>query len=213
MFMIGIDPGILGGISGIDFTNGLLWSIEMPVIIPTQKDKKKEYDISRIANLLRACKPDLICIEAVHSMPGQGVSSTFLFGKGFGILLGIIGTLGIDQKLVTPKSWKAKLGVTADKNSSREKATELFPSCSSFWKLKKHDGLAEAALLAYYGSGMPDLDLLVPGDILELYNIEVNKRGKTSSSPRRHHNSPAKPKNNRSRNRADQCNDPGTGVS
>lgn len=188
MMFIGIDPGLHGGISGIDYTNGILWSIEMPVFIKDIKTKKLEYDIPRIAGLLRACAPNLVCIENVHSMPGQGVSSTFLFGKGFGTLLGIVGTLGIEQKLVTPRVWKAKLQVTADKNSSREKASQLFPNCGFQWKLKKHDGLAEAALLAYYGSGLPDLDLVVPGDIWELYHIEVNARGKTRI-PRRHHDS------------------------
>jgi crossover junction endodeoxyribonuclease RuvC len=213
MFIVGIDPGLRGGICGINYHNGILWSVEMPVFMTYGKIKKLEYDIPRIAALLRACQPDLVCIENVHSMPGQGVSSTFLFGKGFGILLGVVGTLGLQQKLVTPRVWKAKLGVTADKSSSSAKASELFPNCSPLWKLKKHDGLAEAALLAYYGSGEPNLDLIVPGDIWELYTIEVNHNGKTARHSGRHNNSPPNPKNSRARNRKDQCRHPGTGAS
>jgi len=214
MFFIGIDPGLRGGICGIDYMNGVLWSIEMPVFISDPKTKKLDYDIPRIAALLRACSPNLVCIENVHSMPGQGVSSTFLFGKGFGILLGIIGTLGIERKLVTPRVWKAKLGVTADKNSSREKDNELFPTCALQWKLKKHDGLAEAALLAYYGSGLPDLDLLVPGDIWELYSIEVNQRGKkTSTVSGRHHARSSDPKDGSPRHRKNKRSNPSTSPS
>ncbi len=174
MFIVGIDPGIHGGISGLDTEKNLLWSVETPTTIPDPKTKKHEYDIPRIAALLKACQPDLICLEAVHSMPGQGVSSTFLFGKGFGILLGVIGTLGIPLKMVTPRVWKKSFSITADKQTSRDKATELFPDCSKFWKLKKHDGLAESSLLAVFGSGMPTIDLIKMGDIYELYQIKAN---------------------------------------
>lgn len=206
MFVVGIDPGLHGGISGINFDTRVLWSIETPLQILDPETKKIDYDIPRIASLLRASNPDLVYMENVHSMPKQGVSSTFLFGKGFGILLGVIGTLGYPLKLVTPRVWKSKLGITADKETARLKADELFPACSAFWKLKKHDGLAEAALLAYYGAGEVDLDLIVPGDISELYSIEVNKGVKASSNSRRNHNSASKSKNRRSRDGKDKRN-------
>ncbi len=174
MLIVGVDPGIRGGISGLDTEKNLLWSIETPTIIPDPKTKKHEYDINRIAALLKTCQPDLICLEIVHSMPSQGVSSMFTFGKGFGILLGIIGTLGIPLKMVTPRAWKKSLAITADKQTSRDKATEIFGTCKDFWKLKKHDGLAESALLAYFAAGKPTLDLIQKGDIWELYCIKAN---------------------------------------
>ena len=176
MIFVGVDPGISGGIACLDTEKNFLWAVEMPVN-KNQKTKKSEYDISRIATLLRAAKPDHVCLEAVHSMPGQGVSSTFLFGKGFGILLGVIGTLDIPLTLVPPRVWKKKYLLGSDKNVSRQRATEFFPACSNFWKLKKHDGLAEAALLTHFAC-TTTLDLIMPGDIWELYQIEVNKRGR-----------------------------------
>jgi crossover junction endodeoxyribonuclease RuvC len=199
---IGIDPGQKGGIAGLDLANNILWAIEMPVK-KTPKGKI-EYDIPRIAALLRASQPTHVYLEHVHSMPKQGVSSTFLFGTGFGILLGIIGTLDLSMSLIVPRTWKAKLAITADKETSRNKASELFPACESFWKLKKHDGLAEAALLAYYGSGLVDLDMIDPGDIWELYHIEVNKNERAAKNSGRHHNTASSPKNRNARKRADQ---------
>ena len=178
MLFVGIDPGIRGGISILDTDRQILWATEMPVINHARsalergtreykKPKKPEYDIPRIAYLLRGSHR--VCIEAVHSMPGQGVSSTFLFGKGYGILLGVIGTLGIDSTSVAPRTWKKAYYLSADKNVSRARASEIFPHCGAFWKLKKHDGLAEAALLAHYICGIQDnLDLVVPGDISNL---------------------------------------------
>ena len=34
---------------------------------------------------------------------------------------------------------------------ARKRASELMPTASELWKLKSDDGVAEAALLAYYG--------------------------------------------------------------
>ncbi len=168
MIIVGIDPGIGGGIAVLDTEKQILCATAMPVTT-NKKTKKSEYDIARIAGLLARNRPDKIALESVHAMPKQGVTSMFTFGKGYGILLGIIGTLGIPLTLVTPRVWKRKYTLGSDKNLSRERASEIFPRCSQFWKLKKHDGLAEAALLAHYICTNHDrLDLVVPGDISEL---------------------------------------------
>jgi crossover junction endodeoxyribonuclease RuvC len=185
MLVVGVDPGIRGGISGLDTEKKTLWSIETPVLLVDQKKKKFDYDIHRIAALFRAANPDLICLEAVHSMPAQGVSSVFNFGRGFGILLGIIGTLGIPLRLVTPRVWKARLGITADKETSRIKANQVFPACKAFWKLKKHDGLCESALLSFFALDNLPLDLIIPENIFDLYEIAENTSVRNPRPPKR----------------------------
>jgi crossover junction endodeoxyribonuclease RuvC len=117
-------------------------------------------------------------------MPRDGVAAAFSFGKGYGILLGVVATLGIPYTCVTPRTWKSKYLLFADKNASRQRATELFPNCAAFWKLKKHDGLAESALLAHFNCAEQDLDDVVPGDIFELYGIKGNIRVKKRKSKR-----------------------------
>ena len=72
-------------------------------------------------------------------------------GLGYGIYLGLIISRGISYTEVPPIKWKKELGVTADKDEARKRASELMPSASDLWKLKCEDGVAEAALLAYYG--------------------------------------------------------------
>jgi hypothetical protein len=84
-------------------------------------------------------------------MPGQGVSSTFKFGRTCGQLQGILAGLFVPTFLVRPAVWKLALGLTSDKYMSMELASKVFPEKKDMWVLKKHNDRAEAALLAYYG--------------------------------------------------------------
>jgi hypothetical protein len=87
-------------------------------------------------------------IERVGSMPGQGVSSSFNFGVGFGSCLPVLQLCKLPIHLVTPAKWKRDLGLSRDKNASLDKARLLFPGANL--SLKKHDGRAEALLLGHW---------------------------------------------------------------
>jgi crossover junction endodeoxyribonuclease RuvC len=87
----------------------------------------------------------------VSTSPGQGVSSTFAFGRAYGIVIGILVALGTPMTFVSPAKWKRALGVPSVKDGARARASQLLPQASSRWPLKRHDGRAEAALLALYG--------------------------------------------------------------
>ncbi|MGL4498487.1 MAG: hypothetical protein ACRCU2_05435 [Planktothrix sp.] len=103
------------------------------------------------AELKKLATPNsIIIIENVHAMPGQGVTSMFSFGMGYGIWLGIIAALSIPVEFVTPQTWKKHYSLGSDKESSRVTALQLFPSQSENLKLKKHHGRAEALLLAEF---------------------------------------------------------------
>ena len=82
--IVGIDPGQKGGLA---FLSGRVSAYPMPLV-------GKELDISTIVELIRlncTFSTDIITafVEKVHSMPKQGVASSFKFGKSFGCLLGI----------------------------------------------------------------------------------------------------------------------------
>jgi hypothetical protein len=49
---------------------------------------------------------------------------------------------------VAPSTWKRHLGLSKDKGASRQRAVELWPDRADLFKLAKHDGRAEAALIA-----------------------------------------------------------------
>jgi hypothetical protein len=137
---LGVDPGATGALAAVLDTGNLLWVEDMPdplhgALIGDLLDDPQW------GNYVAA-------VEAVHSMPGQGVSSTFKFGTSYGIVLGALGYARIPYRLVTPNQWKKAMRVTSDKDTARERATELWPGSASLFARKKDNGRAEAALIA-----------------------------------------------------------------
>jgi len=116
--------------------------------------KKQEYLPSEMSDLLVSLDPatTAVYLEAVHSMPKQGVASTFTFGKGYGIWIGIIAAVGLRVTFVTPQSWKKMImeGIH-DKDAARLRAQQLYPAMMPQLKLKKHIGRADALLIMHYG--------------------------------------------------------------
>ena len=143
---IGIDPGMTGGIAYVKAL-GDLWEVApMPAI-------DGEVDAVTLARLLENWTTGgdnvSVAIEQVHSMPGQGVSSTFKFGKSFGIAIGVVQALGLAMHRIAPQTCKKQFVLTGkDKDASRSKATEFWPHQSHHWKRKKDNGITDAALIA-----------------------------------------------------------------
>ncbi|MBE3145028.1 MAG: hypothetical protein IMZ61_14085 [Planctomycetes bacterium] len=86
-------------------------------------------------------------LEKVHSMPKQGVSSTFKFGLNYGFLIGCLTALRIPYEFVTPNTWQKALSCQSKgkKNVTKAKAQQLFPH------LKIIHTIADALLIAEYG--------------------------------------------------------------
>ncbi len=82
-------------------------------------------------------------------MPRQGIASAFQFGVGFGSVLSVLQALHISLEFVTPAVWKRAYGLSRDKHASLFKARLMFPTAEL--NLAKHDGRAEALLIAEYG--------------------------------------------------------------
>ena len=133
MTYLGLDPGKSGAIA---FLRGdEAWCIKCS---ETPAD---------IADALREVEgPCFAIIERVHSMPRQGVSSTFKFGESFGLLQGLLVALQIPHEFVTPAKWQGTMGCRSggDKNVTKKRAQELFPA------IKVIHAVADALLLAEY---------------------------------------------------------------
>ena len=151
MISIGIDPGVNGGIAIINDT----WPEE-----PIRAVKCPE-TVKDMANIVYEGKWDCIktfcIIERCHSMPGQGVASTFKFGKNYGQWLGILASQDVPYKEVTPQMWMKFYGTmpkdkTKRKNHLKHLAQSLYP------KLKVTLKTADAILLAHYSRQVaPDI--------------------------------------------------------
>ena len=143
MIHIGIDPGKSGGIAWIEDGE------------PAQAVKMPETEADLWVLLLRIRNIEWVrigvmphaIIEKVHSMPKQGVKSTFTFGKGYGSLLMALTAAGIPFEEVPPGTWMKAMGclTKGDKNVSKRKAQQLFPH------LKVTHAIADALLIAEYG--------------------------------------------------------------
>lgn len=113
---------------------------------------KRRYQVPAMAELLRG-NVSFVIIENVHSMPGQGVASSFSFGYGLGLWVGIVVALEIPYEMVTPQRWKGVMmnGQGKEKDAARYRAQQLFPTIADQLARKKDDGRAEALLIAEYG--------------------------------------------------------------
>lgn len=141
--IVGIDPGQAGGIAVIDMDNGKLIEVTpMPQTIHDMSDFIERHKDACCAYL-----------EKVHSMPKQGVASSFKFGQNYGYVQMAVACHKIRCIDVTPQMWQQTLSITSKKNESKTQhknrmkglAQKLFPT--ERITLKTSDAL----LIAYYG--------------------------------------------------------------
>lgn len=149
--IIGIDPGLSGALAVLSL-DGFETVHDLPVI----RDHSLAWiDGSELQSLLLDAlrgRTAHAVIERVSAMPGQGVSSAFTFGLGLGSVLSVLQAMHVSIELVTPATWKRSLGLSKDKRASLHKARLLFPAADL--RLAKHDGRAEALLIAHYARGI-----------------------------------------------------------
>ena len=165
--VLGIDPGFSGALALLAPGSFLAPYGELMGVwdMPTSQTKsgKNQVDAIALSTLLSVYADDIkfAVVEDVGAMVytnargetrGQGAAASFAFGKAAGVLDGVLSALRIPIIPVKPSVWKMLMGVSADKNTSRAKASELFPSHAQMWSRKMDDGRAEAALLAYFGA-------------------------------------------------------------
>ena len=159
-WILGVDPGLSGCVAMLQVTHGggAVDVFDIPTTTRTvNKKEKRQIDPYSLAAWLEIQRPliKFAVIEQVGTMPGQGVTSAFNFGFTTGCIHGIIAACGIEIRTVPPQVWKRKYGLLGqNKDASRGEASRRFPQFTHLWQLKKHDGRAEAALLALYGSEM-----------------------------------------------------------
>lgn len=152
---IGIDPGLHGAIAALTYHDDDKRDLEifdMPIHALLRGGKNKNeidhYELARIFDELSKRNVMQIVVERVSSMPGQGVSSVFSFGKAYGHVLQAAAALYAPLETIPPSKWKAALDVPASKDGARARASALLPQFSHNWTRVKDDGRAEAALLA-----------------------------------------------------------------
>jgi hypothetical protein len=167
--IIGIDPGLAGGLGVLDLADGNLFGVRLartPVVtLRRGRTTRIEYDLQAMRHLLGELVRGVphgghgveVVLEEQQAMPAtlrgraQGGRSTFRTGLGYGLWLGLVAAAGVPYQTVRPAAWKrhhALLG--ADKRASRLRCAERFPALGAI--AAKDEGPAEALLLAAFAA-------------------------------------------------------------
>ena len=152
MIVAGIDPGLSGAIAFIKDSKVKVYPT--PTLKMTKS--KRTIDEQMVRGYLKKYKVDHVFIEKVGAMPGQGVTSMFNFGMGFGLLKGICAGLQLPYTLITPQAWKKVIcaGMPKGKEMSIIAVKRMFPKVSLRPTLRcttDSDGMADALCIAEYG--------------------------------------------------------------
>ena len=153
MRIIGIDPGLSGGIAILDDLK--IYDIfDMPIMSEGKKNKN-QLNSAQLVNILNkhVLKKEntFVIVEQVSAMPGQGVTSMFNFGQTFGAIKGVSAALTLPIFFVRPAKWKKYYElINSSKDSSRTRAIEMYPSFSHQLAKKKDVNKSDAILIARY---------------------------------------------------------------
>lgn len=147
---IGVDPGVTGAIAWGD-------SVES-VQVARFPSVKSQPDLVGLTEIFLKIPPGFYMYELVHAMPNQGVSSTFTFGKRYGILIGMFYSFNAfntsELNFVSPRVWQKKvLGMSSsDKSIAANWCLENFPHINLYPGRcsKPHSGIADALCIWYY---------------------------------------------------------------
>ena len=155
MKIIGIDPGLSGGIAILE-NNKVLDIFDMPVM-PEGKKNKRQLNSAQLVKLLKdnisKNEEISVVVEQVNAMPGQGVTSMFNFGQTFGAIKGVCAALGLPIFFVRPSKWKKHFElINSSKDASRTKAIEMYPHLAEKLSRKKDVNKSDAILIARFYS-------------------------------------------------------------
>lgn len=159
-YFLGVDSGKKGAFVLLDKSGTIAY--KTPIFI----NDSNEYDLDRINKYIYDYKDYIFKagLEEVHSIFGTTKSTAFKMGFGLGILKGIFVANNLDTLFPAPKEWQNVVWeeIVYEKGSKKTKDTKatslvnanrIFPEetfLSSSRSSNPHDGLVDAALIAYY---------------------------------------------------------------
>lgn len=149
---MGIDPGKTGAVVMINESEEIIHrlSFDCDESIEGNADK-----VEAAACIVNDAFDNSIytCLEKVHSMPKQGVCAVWTFAENFSMWKTLLIVNRIPFELVTPQRWMKGLIVKSDHAKKKKRGLTVcrrkWPG-DAFFKLEKHDGRADAALMAVH---------------------------------------------------------------
>lgn len=151
-YVLGIDPGRVGGVACLSPTGKVEWVIPMPVFSPRVGQEEIDtgaLDVYVIGRFGISPLPLTAFVEEVQPFPNSSRKAAFTFGRNYEAVLSWCKVRGLSYSLVLPKVWqRAVLGrETSDKKVGLAWVRRRHPELD----LGGHDGMSDALLIAEYG--------------------------------------------------------------
>ncbi len=179
MIIIGVDPGLNGAISALEYQEGkrptAIDAIDLPTI---GSGKTREIDAVVLLRWIINMCADHAFLERAMAIPvfktkdGEkreaGAASTFNFGAAYGEVRAILKLSSTPWTTVMPGVWKKYFTLRGgEKEAARQLAIRLVPSSAPLLTRKKDHQRGEALLIGLYGArvkmpGTGDLLAAVP---------------------------------------------------
>lgn len=148
--IIGIDPGVKGGMALLTDLGGLVDTVSF--------EGFKAKELAAAFRIWRTMDPrNIVCwIEKVGYIKGDGAQGSFTFGRVAGLLEGISLGNDVEPHYVYPVMWQSYMNCLTggNKQVSRRKAIEMFPTYHAERPRGITLGIADAILIAEYGRRM-----------------------------------------------------------
>ncbi len=157
--VLGIDPGLNGAYAALDDNGDLIELGDIPTetVKTGRKTKsgkdgrKSRYLVNDLRDILVRLQPRTVIYEQQHAMKGQGVTSMFSTGYGFGLLEGMLSGLRQPSRVITAQAW-TKAMLQGQSGDGKERAVlvarRMYPNAE---RLVKSNGRADALLIALFG--------------------------------------------------------------
>jgi crossover junction endodeoxyribonuclease RuvC len=174
--IVGLDPGLEGGWAALDADTGAVLGRGTWPTLELERKKaggKKGYktvylEQGMLDALRDACLADggacHVYLEKQQAMPGQGVTSMFSTGDGYGLLRMAVVALGVPWETVTAQAWQKVMMAGIPKAEGTKASAQAHLVCARLWPgmdLREpgcgprvrtpHSGICDALLLAEFG--------------------------------------------------------------
>lgn len=163
MIVVGIDPGLTGGVALVNANTFDARVFDMPTQErhgDTDRTAKVRREVdarllaAKIRDAMRWLKheeggPVFGVVEDVHAIEGFSVQTQGSLVDSAAQARAVLAVMRISFAVVNPRRWKGFYGLGSKKSESLKKARALYPDCEGL-ELAKHEGRAEALLIAHY---------------------------------------------------------------
>jgi crossover junction endodeoxyribonuclease RuvC len=152
--ILGIDPGVNGGIAVLDAGGDLLSVVDMPSLRDGPAGRRN-VNAPLLAEIVAKSHATQAFVEYVGARPGEGAVGGFAFGRSRGVIEGVLAALGVPIAFLTPPAWKRLVriapGNEGAKDAARSGANRRWPDNAGLFARARDDGRAEACLIAIAG--------------------------------------------------------------